>query len=186
MPGPSSAPRASQRTVRRNTARRSTARRLVPGVLVGALMGLLVGTGCSSDDRPAVAAATTQRGGPPDELPRMLNAELPFRYPPALYAQKAQANVLLRLFVDSLGAVVRDSTMVVEPSGSPQLDSAAVTGATELTFAPARRNGAAVGTLVLLPVHFRHPDAPPFPGDSGAAGPAPRGATDPAGGRPRP
>jgi TonB family protein len=182
MPGPSSAPRASQRTVRRSTAHLRTARRLALGVLLGAL----VGAGCSGDDRPAVAAATTQRGALPDELPRMLNAELPFRYPPALYAQKAQANVLLRLFVDSLGVVVRDSTMVVEPSGSPQLDSAAVTGATELTFAPARRGGVAVGTMVLLPVHFRHPDAPPLPGDSGAAGPATRGATDSAGGRPRP
>ncbi|MHB1222693.1 MAG: TonB family protein, partial [Gemmatimonadaceae bacterium] len=173
-------------TGRPGGARRRAARRIALDVLLGVLLGALVGSGCSSDDRPAASAVTTQRGGPPDELPRMLNAELPFRYPPALYAQKAQANVLLRLFVDSLGVVVRDSTMVVEPSGSPQLDSAAVTGATELTFAPARRDGAAVGTMVLLPVHFRHPEAPPLPGDPGAAGAATRGTTDSTGGRPRP
>ena len=141
---------------------------------------------CSSDRTPASAATAAQRGGPLDELPRMLNAELPFRYPPALYAQKIQANVLLRLYVDSLGAVVRDSTMVVESSGAEQLDSAAVTGATDLVFAPARRAGAAVGTMVLLPVHFRHPDEPPMPGDSLLTGQGAGATRNPAtGGRPR-
>lgn len=159
-----------------------------------ALMAVVVAqlVACSSEKSPAAATAA-QRGGPPDELPRMLNAELPFRYPPALYAKKIQANVLLRLYVDSLGAVVRDSTMVVESSGAEklgsaaaeQLDSAAVTGASDLAFAPARRAGTAVGTMVLLPVHFRHPDEPPMPGDSLLTGQGAGANRSPAnGGRP--
>lgn len=169
MSGLPSAPRLKWRMKWRNKRKTALGTALMLAVAVVSLAS------CSSDRTPASAATTTQRGGPPDELPRMLNAELPFRYPPALYAQKIQANVLLRLYVDSLGAVVRDSTMVVESSGAEQqldsavaeqLDSAAVTGATDLVFAPARRAGSAVGTMVLLPVHFRHPDEPPMPGDS--------------------
>ena len=34
----------------------------------------------------------------PDVAPVMLNKELPFRYPPALYAQKVQGNVTLRIY----------------------------------------------------------------------------------------
>ena len=40
----------------------------------------------------------------------MINSELPFRYPPALYARKVQGNVTLRLHVDRNGAVRPDST----------------------------------------------------------------------------
>ena len=38
-----------------------------------------------------------------------------------------------------------------------ELDSAAVAGAGDLEFTPARLDGAPVGVEVLLPVHFRHP-----------------------------
>ena len=39
----------------------------------------------------------------PDETPVMVNSELPFRYPAALYARKVQGNVTLRLYVDRDG-----------------------------------------------------------------------------------
>jgi TonB family protein len=105
-------------------------------------------------------------GAPPDSLPVMANAELPFRYPTALYERKVQGNVTLRLFIDSLGEVHPESTTVVESSGYPPLDSAAVVGSRELHFRPATARGTPVPVSVLFPVFFRHPEAAPLPGDT--------------------
>ena len=106
-------------------------------------------------------------GGPrPDELPAMLNPEPPFRYPADLYAQKVQGNTTLRIFIDTLGAVHPESTVVAESSGYPALDSAAVAGVRELRFTPAKLHGAAMAVPILFPVYFRHPEARPLPGDT--------------------
>lgn len=102
----------------------------------------------------------------PDEPPVMVNAELPFRYPPALYARKVQGNVMLRLFVDRDGRILPDSTRVEESSGYSALDSAAVTGSHELYFIPAKLHGEPLAVSVLFPVYFRHPEAAPLPGDT--------------------
>jgi TonB family protein len=96
----------------------------------------------------------------------MRNIELPFRYPSALYAQKVQGNVTLRIFIDSLGTVHPESTLVVESSGYGALDSAAVKGSRELSFTPAKKRDVPVAVSVLYPVYFRHPEATPLPGDS--------------------
>jgi len=96
----------------------------------------------------------------------MLNKELPFRYPPALYAQKVQGNVTLRIFIDREGAIVADSTRIAETSGFTALDSAAMKGSRDLKFEPAKTQGQPVPVSILLPVFFRHPDAPPLAGDS--------------------
>ncbi len=102
----------------------------------------------------------------PDTYPIMLNKDMPFRYPPALYAEKVQGNVTLRLYVDKDGLVVDDSTRVIESSKIPTLDSAAIKGSRELKFEPAKLRGTPMPVSILFPVYFRHPDAPPPPGDS--------------------
>jgi TonB family protein len=102
----------------------------------------------------------------PDEWPALVTAELPFRYPAALNARKVQCKVTLRLFIDRDGRVQSDSTRVDEPSGVPALDSAALAGAKELAFVPAKLHGEPVGVHILFPVYFRHPEAPPLSGDS--------------------
>ncbi len=119
---------------------------------------------CSRDD--GAAGKFTEVGPRPDELPVMLNKELPFRYPPSLYSRKVQANVTLRVFIDQQGQIVPESTNVAETSGHGSMDSAAVRGASELRFIPAKTRGQAVPVSILFPVYFRHPDAPPLPGDS--------------------
>ncbi|HEU4995799.1 MAG TPA: energy transducer TonB [Gemmatimonadaceae bacterium] len=96
----------------------------------------------------------------------MVNKVLPFRYPAPLYARKVQGNVTLRLFVDADGRVQAESTRVEETSGYPALDSAAVVGSQELQFVPAKLHGEPLGVVVLFPVYFRHPEAPPLPGDT--------------------
>ena len=65
--------------------------------------------------------------------------------------------MVLRLFVDSTGRLRPESTKVAESSGYPALDSAAVAGAAQLHFAPARRRGLPVSTGFLQPIEFRHP-----------------------------
>ena len=125
----------------------------------------LLGTACSRDN-PQRTVEAILPDGPPDEYPVLQNGELPFRYPPALYDQKVQANVTLRLFIDSLGRVLPESTLVQESSGHQPLDSAAVTGSRELRFTPARRDGRPLAVSALFPIYFRHPEAPPLPGDT--------------------
>lgn len=138
--------------------------RVVTPVLVFAALAM---TGCMDRDTTQKVARALQAGPPaPDEIPRMINTELPFRYPPALYAQKVQGNVTLRLRVDTNGQVRSDSTRIEESSGYPALDSAAVKGSQELRFVPAKLHGDPMAVTILFPVYFRHPAALPLPGDT--------------------
>ncbi|HKA59935.1 MAG TPA: energy transducer TonB [Gemmatimonadales bacterium] len=96
------------------------------------------------------------QGAPPEsEPPVALNADMPIAYPPTLYEQKVEGDVTLRLFVDSTGRLIPESTRVAEPSGFAALDSAAIAGSARLRFAPGKRNGIAVATAFLQPVEFR-------------------------------
>src|SRR4051794_30842548 len=133
---------------------------------VGATCVLLIlgVAACKKGDGSNLSFQTV--GRQPDIAPVMLNKELPFRYPPALYAQKVQGNVTLRIFIDSNGAIVPDSTRIAETSGFTALDSAAMKGSRDLRFEPAKTMGQPVPVSILLPVYFRHPDAPPLAGDS--------------------
>jgi TonB family protein len=114
-------------------------------------------------------------GDQPDTIPTMLNAEPPFRYPAALYAQKVQGNVTLRLYVDERGVLHTDSIKVHETSGYGALDSAAVEGARSLRFAPAKDDGKPIPVSILFPVYFRHPQGLPLTGDTVLQG-QPRGS----------
>ena len=113
-----------------------------------------------------VAQAFQAAASAPDEIPKMINAELPFRYPAALYARKVQGNVTLRLHIDRNGQIQSDSTRVEEPSGYGELDSAAVKGSQELHFVPAKLHGEPMPVTILFPIYFRHPEAHPLPGDT--------------------
>jgi len=141
-------------------------RRVFPSVL--RTLAVLLLAGCVTDegkDKIQNVFSTTA-GSRPDTMPAMRNKELPFRYPSALYAQKVQGNVTLRIFIDTTGRVHPESTLVVEPSGYPALDSAAVKGSAELTFVPAKKRSESMAVSVLYPVYFRHPEAPALPGDT--------------------
>lgn len=122
-------------------------------VLAGALAAACSGTGGAEGD------AAGNPYTPPDvEPPVAVNAESPIQYPAALYARQVEGVVVLRLFVDSVGKLVPESTRVAETSNHPALDSAARAGAATLRFAPARRRGVPVATVFLQPVEFRYPE----------------------------
>jgi TonB family protein len=144
---------------------RSVALRTVAATLAAtvAVTILTLFAACSKGDGTKTAF---DAGARPDTYPIMLNKEMPFRYPPALYAEKVQGNVTLRLYVDKDGSVIDDSTRVIESSSIAPLDSAAIKGSRELKFVPAKLRGTPMPVSILFPVYFRHPDAPPPPGDS--------------------
>ena len=129
---------------------------------IAVLTVALLALSCKQD-RSAIV--TLPEGAKPSsdqasELPPVaLNAQTPVEYPPALFDQGIEGTVILRLFADSTGKLVPDSTRVQESSGYPALDSAAVAAAPSLRFAPARRDGVPVGASFLQPIYFRHPGA---------------------------
>lgn len=92
-----------------------------------------------------------------DQPPVAINPVSPMQYPQALLEQGIEGSVLLRLYVDSAGSLLADSTRIAESSGYPALDSAAMQGAAGLRFSPALRRGRAVAAPFLQPVHFRNP-----------------------------
>ena len=106
--------------------------------------------------RGGASQSENQSAPPPEsEPPVALNPDVPIAYPPALYEQKVEGDVTLRLFVDSTGKLVPESTRVAEASGYPALDSAAIAGSAGLRFAPGKRHGIPVATAFLQPVEFR-------------------------------
>lgn len=140
--------------------------RLFAALPLGILLAVAT-TGCVGDaDTKKMAEVFAGSGAGPDELPVMTNKQAPFRYPTAAYSKRIQGNTILRIFIDADGNVQPDSTTVAEASGTAALDSAAIVGARELHFIPAKKNGQPQAISILFPVYWRHPDAQPLPGDT--------------------
>jgi TonB family protein len=130
------------------------------------LVGSVSACVTKDDARKLVEALqASQQSSRPDVAPVMISRD-PVRYPPSLYARRAQGNVMLRIFIDSTGTVHPESTRVDQVSGEAAFDSAAIAGVRSLRFTPAKRKGQAVAVWVLFPVFFRHPQGAPIPGDS--------------------
>lgn len=154
---------------------------------------LLAGLACRGSS-PQADAQASQAAPPESEPPVALNPEVPIAYPPALFEQKVEGDVMLRLYVDSTGKLLPESTRVAETSGYPALDSAALTGSTALRFAPAKRHGVAVATAFLQPVEFRQVGTtrtgtvviPPATPPAAAPAPARTATPPPAPPQPRP
>jgi protein TonB len=108
------------------------------------------------------AVACTAPGPRADEAPHVAgNGEARVQYPPQLFDQGVEGDVMLRLFVDSTGRLRPESSRVAASSGSPTLDSAALSGVAQLHYAPARRGGAPVAATFLQPVEFHRPHGAP-------------------------
>jgi TonB family protein len=123
-------------------------------------LGVALLLACGRDDDGTFKISTSAPISTPsdaDQPPVAINPVIPVEYPVPLLEQGIEGRVLLRLYADSMGALVPESTRVSESSGYPALDSAAVKGATALRFSPALRHGRPVGGLFLQPIHFRNP-----------------------------
>ena len=136
-------------------------------MLLGLTLLSMIAVGCIGEKETKVIRegfeAAARR---PDELPVMLNKRPPFQYPAGLLTKKVQANVVLRIHIDVDGKIVPESTTVAESSKVPELDSAAIRGARDLRFVPAKKRGQPISVTVNFPVFFRAPGEPPLPGDT--------------------
>jgi protein TonB len=121
------------------------------------LVAAVLATACATSEPPADEGGAEAAAG--FEPPVLTNPDVPVRYPPQAFTAGVEGTVVLRLYVDTTGAVLADSTRVAEGSGSSVLDSAAVVGVAAMRFAPARRQGVPVATAFLQPVHFRNPQS---------------------------
>ena len=86
------------------------------------------------------------------EQPTPLYGEVPIEYPIQLWDQDMEGETLLRVRVTDTGMV--DSVEVVSSSGYAAFDSAAVAGARDLRFTPARQDGKRIEVWARVPVHF--------------------------------
>lgn len=86
------------------------------------------------------------------EQPQPLFAEAPIDYPLVLWDQDIEGEILLRVRVTDMGRV--DSVTVLESSGQAPFDSAAIAGARDFRFTPARRGGKRIEVWAEVPVHF--------------------------------
>jgi protein TonB len=128
--------------------------------LTGLALAAAIGCGTGDDGTVRLTSGTTVAStDPADQPPVAVNPVSPVEYPTALREKGIEGRVLLRLYADSQGTLVAESTKVAESSGYPALDSAAMAGAAKLRFSPARRNGRPVAGAFLQPVHFRNPRA---------------------------
>lgn len=86
------------------------------------------------------------------ENPIPLYGEVPIEYPLDLWDADVEGEILLRVRVTEMGTV--DSVEVLEASGYPAFDSAAVRGALRLEYRPAQRNGRRIPVWAKVPIQF--------------------------------
>lgn len=96
----------------------------------------------------------------PEVPPRQLTPSA-FHYPEELWDAGVEGETVLELHLSDAGVV--DSAKVQTASGYPAFDSAAIAGAKDLQFEPARRGDRTVPVRVLLPVQFHLPDSDSTP-----------------------
>ena len=100
----------------------------------------------------ALAGLAACGGDAEIDQPAPLYGEIPIEYPISLWDQDMEGETLLRVRVTDTGQV--DSVEVLESSGHVGFDSAAVQGARDLRFTPARRDGKRIEVWAKVPVHF--------------------------------
>jgi TonB family protein len=104
------------------------------------VVAMVAGTGCAPDE---VAI----------EEPVLIENDTPFRYPIDLWDEGAEGETVVMVHVTNTGGV--DSVYVIESSGHTAFDSAAVAGARQLRFVPARRDDRRVARWTRVPVIFQ-------------------------------
>lgn len=117
-------------------------------------------------------AASTAAAGCGDEAaieqPTPLYGEVPIEYPLHMWDQDMEGETLLRVRVSDVGVV--DSVEVLASSGYAAFDSAAMAGAHDLRFTPARREGKRIAVWAEVPVYFSkrpRPDTLGLPSPTG-------------------
>lgn len=112
--------------------------------------------GCADTMTPVLGGLRVGVAGGSFHVPVLENERLPFRYPEAAWRERIGGETKLRIHITREGTV--DSAYVVKSSGHPALDSAALAGARQLRYRPARRGEEPVAVWAVLPVRYPMPE----------------------------
>jgi len=124
-----------------------------------AVLLLLTACGTKDDGTVRITPGGDTSSDTPDaaeQAPVAVNPISPVEYPRPLRDQGIEGRVLLRLYADSSGKLIADSSRIAESSGYPALDSAALLGSAQLRFSPALLRGRPVAAAFLQPVQFHN------------------------------
>jgi protein TonB len=120
------------------------------------VLGLaLAAAGCADTPR-AVGGLQLGVDDAPLRPPVRVDESTAFEYPPDAWKEGVGGTTVLRLLISRRGTV--DSVVVVESSGHPSLDSAALSNARRLRYKPAAQGGTPVEVWGRLPVVFPVPE----------------------------
>lgn len=120
-----------------------------------ALLLALAGAGCADTPR-AVGGLQLGVDDAPLRPPVRIEEDRAFEYPPDAWEDGVGGTTVLRLLISRRGTV--DSVQVIESSGHPSLDSAALANARRLRYRPAAQGGSPVEVWGRLPIVFPVPE----------------------------
>ena len=126
---------------------------VAPTVII--LAGSWVAGGCAETVRPVLGRLKIGNAKGPFHVPELDTEPLPFEYPPDAWEEGVGGETILKIHITSHGGV--DSVRVERSSGHSGLDSAAIAGAQQLRYRPARRGEDPVAVWGYLPVRYPMP-----------------------------
>lgn len=112
-------------------------------------------TGCADTVKPVLGGLKLGVSGSSFHVPVMQNERPPFEYPRRAWEEGVGGETRVRIHITAQGRV--DSAYVLESSGHPALDSAALAGARRLRYRPARMDDRPVSVWAVLPVRYPMP-----------------------------
>lgn len=130
---------------------------LGPVALGGGLLG--VAGGCADTVNPTVGGLRLGVQNAPLRPPARSDSLHPFEYPPSAWSHGASGTTVLKILISETGSV--DSAFVLESSGDPALDSAAIANSRHLKWKPAEQGGRPIRIWGRLPVIYPRPEERP-------------------------
>jgi TonB family protein len=128
------------------------------GLRVGAAVAAIVATlaGCADTVNPTAGGLKIGVQNAPLKPPVRIDSLQPFEYPPTAFSYGASGTTVLKILISETGSV--DSAFVLQSSGDPALDSAAVVNSRRLEWEPAKRGGRPIPIWGRLPVIYPRPE----------------------------
>ena len=138
----------------RGSVRRWPARSVVASAV------LLAGVnGCADTVNPAAGGLRLGVQNAPLKPPVRIDSLHPFEYPPSAWSYGASGTTVLKILISERGTV--DSAFVIQSSGDPVLDSAAIANSRHLEWEPAEQGGSPIPIWGRLPVIYPTPEERP-------------------------
>ena len=123
------------------------------------LVLLLTVSGCADTVNPTVGGLRIGVQNAPLKPPVRVDSLHPFEYPPSAWSYGASGTTVLKILISETGSV--DSAFVLQSSGDPALDSAAIVNSRHLVWEPAEQGGHPIPIWGRLPVIYPRPEERP-------------------------